>query len=133
MNRNSVLGVGLFLIAASAVAGDAPVPPAEKPGWRLTFDDEFDRPQLSDINWFAGYRSGRKAWFRRIGKESRWMDPAANYVIEGGILKLRLDAKLPFRTNGAQRCVSSIQTSDHRFGATTNDVRVLDKFAQKYG
>ena len=117
----------------SALAADAPVPPVEKPGWRLTFQDEFERPQLSDIYWFSGYRSGRKAWFQRIGHPSRWMDSAANYVIENGILKLRIDEKLPFRTNKLMRCVSSIQTSDHRFGATTNDVQILDKFAQKYG
>jgi len=127
------VGVGCAVCAWTAVAADAPVPPLEKPGWRLTFDDEFDRPQLSDINWFAGYRSGRKAWFKRIGFPSRWMDPAANYAIENGILKLRIDEKLPFRTNKTMRCVSSIQTSDHRFGATTNDVQILDKFAQKYG
>jgi len=119
--------------ARMTIADDAPVPPLEKPGWRLTFDDEFDRPQLSDLNWFAGYRSGRKAWFKRIGFPSRWMDPAAHYAIQDGILKLRIDEKLPFRTNKTQRCVSSIQTSDHRFGATTNDVQILDKFAQKYG
>jgi hypothetical protein len=27
--------------------------PAEKPGWKLTFQDEFDRPLLNDMYWFA--------------------------------------------------------------------------------
>ena len=133
MQKNALLFACCLTPLLAGMAADAPVPPLEKPGWRLTFHDEFERPQLSDLNWFAGYRSGRKAWFRRLGKESRWMDPAAHYVIQDGLLKLRLDEQLPFRTNRTQRCVSSIQTSDHRFGATTNDVQVLDKFAQKYG
>ena len=31
-------------------------PPVEKPGWKLTFQDEFDRPQLNDMYWFPAYR-----------------------------------------------------------------------------
>ena len=112
---------------------DAPLPPIEKPGWKLTFHDEFDRPQLNDIYWFSAYRSGRKEYFKRIGHESRWVDHNAHYLIEGGILKLRIDEKLPFRPDKSTPCVSCIQTSDHRFGATTDEYQILDKFAQKYG
>jgi hypothetical protein len=55
-------------LGLSVVLGaDAPVPRLEKPGWRLTFHDEFDRPQLNDMYWFAAYRSGRKEYFKRIG------------------------------------------------------------------
>lgn len=122
-----VLGTGAVLGA------DAPAPPAEKPGWRLTFQDEFDRPQLDDMYWYAAYRSGRKEYFRRIGKASRWTDHNAHYVIENGVLKLRIDEKLPFRPDKSKPCVSCVQTSDHRFGATTNEYQVLDKFAQKHG
>lgn len=107
--------------------------PIEKPGWRLTFQDEFDRPQLNDMYWFPAYRSGRKEYFKRIGKESRWTDHNAHYVTEGGVLKLRIAEDLPFRPNKSTPCVSCIQTSDHRFGATTDEVQILDKFAQKYG
>ena len=121
--------LGLSVLAES----EAPVPPVDKPGWRLTFQDEFERPQLNDMYWFSGYRLGRKEWFKRIGKESRWMDPNACTVIEDGVLKLRIGEKLPFRTNKVMRCVSSIQTSDHRFGATMKECQILDKFAQKYG
>jgi hypothetical protein len=110
--------------------GDTPI---EKPGWRLTFQDEFDRPQLNDMYWFPAYRSGRKEYFKRIGKESRWTDHNAHYVIENGVLNLRIAAGLPFRPHKSDRCVSCIQTSDHRFGATTDEVQILDKFAQKYG
>ena len=120
-------GVGI------ALGADAPPSPIEKPGWKLTFQDEFDRPQLNDMYWFTAYRSGRKEYFKRIGKESRWTDHNAHYVIENGILKLRIDENLPYRPNKSTPCVSCIQTSDHRFGATTKEFQILDKFAQKYG
>ena len=114
-------------------AADAPAPPLEKPGWKLTFHDEFDRPQLNDMYWYSAYRSGRKEYFKRIGHKSRWVDHNAHYVIEDGVLKLRIDEKLPFRPTKGTPCVSCIQTSDHRFGATTAEYQILDKFAQKYG
>ena len=123
-----------WLLGLSVVAGaDTPVPPLDKPGWKLTFHDEFDRPQLNDMYWFSAYRSGRKEYFSRIGHPSRWVDHNAYWVIEDGILKLRIDEKLPFRPLKSTPCVSCIQTSDHRFGATTAEYQILDKFAQKYG
>lgn len=112
---------------------DSVAPPLEKPGWTLTFNDEFDRPQLNDMYWFPAYRSGRKEYFKRIGRQSRWVDHNAHYVIEDGVLKLRIDERLPFRPEKSAPCVSCIQTSDHRFGATTDEYQILDKFAQKYG
>ena len=105
----------------------------DRPGWRLTFQDEFDRPRLNDMHWFPAYRSGRKEYFKRIGKASRWTDHNAHYLIEDGVLKLRIDETLPFRPNRSDPCVSCVQTSDHRFGATTAEYQILDKFAQKYG
>ncbi len=109
------------------------VPPLEKPGWKLTFHDEFDRPQLNDLYWYPAYRSGRKEYFRRIGVQSRWTDHNAHYVIEDGLLKLRITETLPYRPTKSTRCVSCITTSDHRFGDTTAEYRILDKFSQKYG
>jgi len=124
----------VLLASGPAVAADdAPAPPLEKPGWKLTFHDEFDRPQLNDMYWFAAYRSGRKEYFKRIGHPSRWVDHNAHYVIQDGLLKLRIDKALPFRPDKSTPCVSCIQTSDHRFGATTKEYQILDKFAQKYG
>lgn len=105
----------------------------EKSGWKLTFHDEFNGPKLNDWYWYPAYRSGRKVYFKQHGIESRWQDPNAHFVFQDGILKLRIDENLPARKNKGDRCVSSIQTSDHRFGATTKDYQILDKFAQKYG
>lgn len=112
---------------------DAPRPSVDKPGWKLTFQDEFDRPQLNDMFWFPAYRSGRKEYFKRIGHASRWIDHNAHYLIEDSILKLRIDQNLPFRPHKSDPCISCIQTSDHRFGSSTSEYQVLDKFAQKYG
>lgn len=117
----------------ASYADDFPAPPLEKQGWRLTFHDEFDRPQLNDLYWYPAYRSGRKEYFKRIGVKSRWTDHNACTVIADGALKLRIDEKLPFRANKTDPCVSCVTTSDHRFGATTDEVQILDKFAQKYG
>ncbi len=134
LGRNSYAAcISLMLGMGVAMGADAPVPPVEKPGWRLTFQDEFDRPQLNDMYWFPAYRSGRKEYFKRIGKASRWTDHNAQYAIEDGVLKLRIAEKLPFRANKSDPCVSCVQTSDHRFGATTEEYQILDKFAQKYG
>lgn len=111
----------------------ATAPPPAKPGWRLTFHDEFDRPQLNDLYWFPAYRSGRKEYLLRTGQPSRWVDHNAHYVIEDSLLKLRVAETLPFRPDKSTPCVSCVQTSDHRFGADTSEFQVLEKFAQKYG
>ena len=104
-----------------------------KPGWQLTFHDEFDRPQLNDLYWYPAYRSGRKEYFQRLGIASRWHDHNAHYVIEDGLLKLRISETLPFRPQKSVPCVSCITTSDHRFGKDSSEYQILEKFSQKYG
>ena len=107
--------------------------PLEKTGWTLTFHDEFDRPLLNDLYWFPAYRSGKGEYLRRIGKDAKWYDDNAYFVQDGSVLKLRVDRTLPIRPTPRTPCVSCITTSDHRFGATTAEVKVFDKFSQKYG
>lgn len=104
-----------------------------KPGWKLTFHDEFDSPQLDDMYWYPAYRSGSQEYFRRIGTPDRYGNYNAHYTIEDSVLKLRIDRTLPHRATPGTSCVSCIATSDHRFGADTSEVRILDKFSQKYG
>lgn len=128
----SVTFIG-FAQQSAQQAGSFPPNPVEKPGWKLTFQDEFDRPKLNDALWYPAYRTGRKEHFKRIGIESRWYDNNAHYLIEDGILKLRVDENLPFRPKKEMPCVSCIMTSDHRFGETTETYQLLEKFAQKYG
>ncbi|MCI6287945.1 MAG: glycoside hydrolase family 16 protein [Lentisphaeria bacterium] len=105
----------------------------EKPGWVLTFHDEFDRPQLNDMYWYPAYRSGKEEYTARLGQPPRWVDHNAHYVIEDSVLKLRISDDLPFRPNKSHQCVSCITTSDHRFGSSEKEYRILDKFSQKYG
>jgi hypothetical protein len=66
---------------------------AEKPGWVLTFHDEFDAPELDTGKWHTFYR-----------------DVKAIYVIKEGILHLRIDEMLPEPGANKTQRVSSIQT-----------------------
>lgn len=114
----------------------AQVPHTEKSGWKLTFSDEFDGPKLNDWYWYPAYRSGRYIYYKQKGIKSIWCDsyiPNAHYVMEDGILKLRIDENLPTRDQKGSPSVSSIQTSDYRIDANTKEYQVLDKFAQKHG
>jgi hypothetical protein len=107
--------------------------PLEKPGWKLTFHDEFDSPLLNDLYWYPAYRTGRIEYLKRIGADGIYHDPNAYYKLENGILKLIIDEKFPSRLKKNDKAVSCIMTSDHRFGKTTQEYQVLEKFAQKYG
>ena len=112
---------------------DYPRSPENKPGWKMTFCDDFDVPVLDDMYWYPAYRSGRKEYFKRIGHPSRWQNHNACYEIDDSILKLRITPDRPFRKNPLDWCVSCLCTSDHRFGKTTDEVQILEKFAQEYG
>src|SRR5439155_20646536 len=81
----------------------------DKPGWTLTFHDEFDGPQLDLNKWIPRYR----------GMEAL----PANYVIQDGILHLRMDRDLPGpRSPGGKDRVTGIETRRSR-----------RPFAQQYG
>ncbi len=107
--------------------------PLLKTGWTLTFHDEFDRPLLNDLYWYPAYRSGRGDFVRRTGGEYKWYDDNAYFLLGDSSIRLRVDKALPIRPTPETPCVSCICTSDHRFGETTEEVRILDKFSQKYG
>ena len=64
-----------------------------KPGWVLTFHDEFDGPELDTGRWHTFYR-----------------DVKAIHVIKEGILYLRIDETLPEPGANKTQRVSSIQT-----------------------
>lgn len=126
----------LSVFSVEAQESYKPTAPANmQEGWKLTFHDEFEGPRktLNDWYWFTSYRAGRKLWFQRQGIKSRFKDPNANYTIENGILKLQLDRKFPLRDSLNAMAVSSIQTSDHRYGKSAKEYQILDKFSQKYG
>lgn len=123
------LTFSLSLTADSLVKAD---PPKGKE-WVLTFEDAFDGPKVDESRWFPAYRPGRKEYYKRIGHPSRWEDLRANYVIEDGILKLRLDRDLPARSALTNKCVSSMQTACYWYQEATDSFRDEVKFAQKYG
>ena len=107
--------------------------PIEKPGWKLTFHDEFDSPLLNDQYWYAAYRTGRIEYLKRLGTDGLYHNHNALYKIEGGMLKLMIDETVPPRLNKTAPAVSCLMTSDHRFGKDATEFQVLEKFSQKYG
>ena len=122
----------LMLIAASPVEAVEPNP-LDKPGWKLTFHDEFDSRLLDDQYWYAAYRTGRIEYLKRIGTDGLYHNSNALYKIEDGMLKLMVDETVPPRLKKTDAAVSCLMTSDHRFGKDVTDFQVLEKFAQKYG
>lgn len=133
MKKNNILlSLFIFLFCYSHNVYPADSPP-EKLGWKLTFNDEFDGPNLNDLYWYPAYRTGRLEYLNRIGAKGIFSDPNANYKIENGILKLIIDEKVPARCKKEDHACSCITTSDHRFGKTTDEYQILEKFSQKYG
>ena len=136
----------LFVLSLWSAFADEPAkttaPPLEKPGWKLTFHDEFDSLLLDDTYWFAAYRTGRIDHLKTLGQTTVGSAKAygnhnAYYKIEDGILKLIIDEKLPERDARGDPAVSCLTTSDHRFltdkPQTEKDYQLLEKFSQKYG
>ena len=124
-----------LMFAQQRTGGGVQPNPIDKPGWKLTFNDEFDSPLLNDQYWYAAYKSGRTEYLKKNGGEyGFYHNPNALYKIEDGILKLIIDETVPPRLKKTDGAVSCIQTSDFRF---TNDEKteyqVLEKFVQKYG
>ena len=123
----------LVFAQQGSTGGGVPPNPIEKPGWKLTFHDEFDSPLLNDQYWYAAYRTGRIEYLKRIGTDGLYHDPNALYKIENGTLKLMIDEAVPPRLKQTDAAVSCLMTSDHRFGKDASEYQVLEKFAQKYG
>ena len=107
----SFIFVSLF-IAVPLLEANEPNP-VEKPGWKLTFQEEFDSPLLNDTYWYAAYRTGRIDHLHKLGKTTVGSAKAygnhnAHYKIEDGILKLIIDEKLPERDAKGDPAVSCI-------------------------
>lgn len=128
-----------LLIGALGLAATEPVPfglSSEKASaWRLTFADEFETETLDASKWYAGYRNGQFEYYKRVGAvhPGAYTSPDCCYEISGGTLKLRVDGNTPRRPYVGSPCVSCFMTSDHRYGESVNDVKVMKKFGQKYG
>ena len=107
----------------------------EKPGWELVFEDCFDgETVLSPEKWIDAYRPGRGEYYAiKLGKKNDYDGRKANYVIEDGILKIRVDRELPKRKDVLAPCVSSIQTSRWTYNPDTGKFGTRDTFTTKYG
>lgn len=107
-----VCTVAAVLITGCLYAGDKKEDPKlHKPGWTLTFNDEFDGPKLDRTKWYDYYR-----------------DAQAHYVINDGILHLRIDKDKPQPKRNKTFKVSSIQTFGGEMGWKKGK-----PFLQKYG
>jgi len=137
MKRFLLLAFVLCLFSFDLPVNAAEPNPVEKSGWKLTFQDEFDRPLLNDLYWYAAYRTGQREYLKRTGADAHpnlgFYDNNALYKIEDGLLKLIIDETVPPRLKKNDLAVSCLTTSDHRFGKDRTEYQVLEKFAQKYG
>ncbi len=106
---------------ASKPGADVPASPLEKPGWELTFHDEFDGPALDANRWQAEYFAGR---FKTPQK--------TDYELRDGCLAIRL------RRGEAPLFCSSVQTFNcyglHKiYAQRESDVKRWEGFTQLYG
>ena len=109
--------------------------PAEAAAWEISFEDDFDAPELDETKWHAGYRRGQFEYYRRVGARhpAAYTSPECLYEISGGALRLRVDETRPPRPHVGSSCVSCVATSDHRYGRDRTEATVFRKFGQKYG
>lgn len=137
MTRKALILLTIILTFVSSAQADSPEEKTapEKPGWELVFEDNFDNETvLSPEKWIDAYRPGRAEYYAlKSGKPSDFNGLKTNYVIENGILKLRIDRDLPKRKDVQSLCVSSIQTSRWTYNPQTGEFGTIDKFTTKYG
>ena len=107
----------------------------EKPGWRLTFQDECSAPELDKTNWFDNYRDGLVRAYRKHNVEGAQNRPPSptHYVIRDGILHLRIDKDLPARAHKHASTVTSVQTSQIVERPDGDGYMANSLFSQKYG
>jgi len=115
----------LTLMCSTAFAIDS----ADKPGWALTFRDEFNCGSLNQAKWIPNYLGFRTTPDRSL----------ANIDWTTSTIKLRIDKDKPllYRPDVPVMRISSIQTSNAMVDQTTPTVNHVEpqvnKFAQLYG
>jgi beta-glucanase (GH16 family) len=104
----------LTLLTAVIVGNSALARPADKPGWKLTFDDEFDGKRLDLKKWNPNDPNG----WERNNELQAYVTNA--FEMGGGFLRIRAEKREAFYS-GKQRSITS--------GMMTT----LGKFSQEYG
>jgi len=108
--RNTfVLTALLVFVAAGGLAG-----PAERPGWKLTFDDEFDGTSLDLNKW-----KRNDPWGWELNTEMEAYVPDA-FEVRGGVLRIKAQKRLAFY-GGKWRSI------------TSGMISTVGKFSQEYG
>jgi beta-glucanase (GH16 family) len=115
----SLLSVALiFCVGAAPATQPATQPPAlEKPGWTLTFHDEFDAQKLDESKWSDHYWSGRT----HANHEQEYYSPDG-YELKDGLLHL---IARPVPVDARSKTANMPYTSGM--------ISSLGKFSQKYG
>ncbi|MDO4573754.1 MAG: glycoside hydrolase family 16 protein [Planctomycetia bacterium] len=130
----------LWVFSCGVVGAEVPGwHPSGDLDWKQTFSDEFDAPTLDETRWFPGYRLGRMEYYKKIGFPNEhgraWQPqpPMAHYVLQDGVLKLRVDKDLPKRDKPETLTVSCLTTAIYRYNEATRNFDDEVKFSQKYG
>jgi beta-glucanase (GH16 family) len=102
-------------------AQDLEIVNPEKSGWKLTFNDEFNGPNLDTTKWFTRY----------LGFRTDMKNANSNYFFEDGCLVLEVNEAMSWK-------VSSIQTAQGNFHQwKRSEINHFEpyrvKFAQEYG
>jgi beta-glucanase (GH16 family) len=113
--RNSLRRTVVLTLLLTVVFGAAGIAgPAERPGWKLTFDDEFDGKSLDLKKW-----NPNDPWGRERNQELQAYVTNA-FEVGGGILHIEAEKREAFYS-GKQRSITS--------GMMTT----CGKFSQEYG
>lgn len=108
-----LIGAILIGLGSGALAND-PAPPAERPGWVLTFQDEFSEPHLDGTRWVA-----RDPWGTEKNNELQGYAPGA-FSVQEGVLQIRCEKTTVFYDG---------KTREYRSGMLTT----LGRFSQCFG
>ena len=130
-----ILNVMFFLCGNCAKAEH----PSDSPDWELTFCDEFNGNALDSAKWFPGYRLGRVEYYKKLGfpgphtKGWQPVPPVAHYVLQDGILRLRVDKDLPQRDKPATKTVSALTSAIFKYDEKDKTFSDQVKFGQRLG
>jgi len=104
----------LTLLLAFVTGVPALVGPAERPGWKLTFDDEFDGKRLDLKKWNPNDPAG---WERNHELQAYVTNA---FEVSGGFLRIKAEKRQAFYSEKWRSITSGMMTT-------------LGKFSQEYG
>ena len=139
MTRSFYLFLLCLTLAFPMARANSAEHPSTSSDWELTFADEFDGDKLDQNKWFPGYRLGRIEYYQKLGfpyEHARgWqpVPPIAHYIMQDGILRLRVDKELPKRDNPTTPTVSALTTSISQYNESGKTFTDQVHFKQRLG